>query len=34
VNGDPIVATRRLFVSGLDGAEGAYLDPLTGDYLF
>jgi len=33
-NGDPIVATRQLFISGLDGAEGALTDPLTGDFLF
>lgn len=33
-NGDPIVATRRVFVSGLGGAEGAVIDPVTGDFLF
>jgi len=33
-NGDPIVATRRTFISGLDGAEGAAIDPVTGDFLF
>jgi hypothetical protein len=33
-NGDPIVSTRRLFVVGLEGAEGAFIDPLTGDFLF
>lgn len=33
-NGDPIVATRREFVTGLTGAEGAAIDPLTGDFLF
>jgi hypothetical protein len=33
-NGDPIIATRRRFITGLDGAEGALLDPVTGDYLF
>jgi Calx-beta domain len=33
-DGDPIVATRRDFVTGLSGAEGAFLDPLTGDFLF
>ena len=33
-NGDPIVGTRRNFLSGLDGAEGATFDPLTGDFLF
>ena len=33
-NGDPVIATRRSFISGLDGAEGALLDPVTGDFLF
>jgi hypothetical protein len=33
-NGDPVVATRRTFVDGLTGAEGALLDPSTGDFLF
>lgn len=33
-NGDPIVATRRIFITGLSGAEGATIDPLTGDFLF
>jgi hypothetical protein len=33
-NGDPIVSSRRGFITGLDGAEGALLDPVTGDYLF
>jgi len=33
-NGDPIVSTRRTFLTGLDGAEGALVDPVTGDYLF
>lgn len=32
--GNPIVGTRRLFVVGLEGAEGAFIDPLTGDFLF
>lgn len=32
--GNPIVDTRRLFVIGLEGAEGAFIDPLTGDFLF
>ncbi|MCC6213291.1 MAG: hypothetical protein IT376_00340 [Polyangiaceae bacterium] len=31
---DPIVSTRRAFLFGLTGAEGAYFDPPTGDYLF
>jgi hypothetical protein len=33
-NGDPVIATRRAMISGLDGAEGALLDPVTGDFLF
>ena len=33
-NGDPVVASRRTFVTGLDGAEGAFFDPVTGDFLF
>lgn len=33
-NGDPIVATQRVFISGLGGAEGAAIDPVTGDFLF
>jgi hypothetical protein len=32
--GDPIPATRTVFLSGLAGAEGAVSDPLTGDFLF
>ena len=27
-------ASRRDFLVGLDGAEGAVLDPVTGDFLF
>ncbi|MEO5734888.1 MAG: PEP-CTERM sorting domain-containing protein [Rubrivivax sp.] len=33
-NGNPLVATRRTFLSGLSGAEGAVIDPVTGDFLF
>jgi len=33
-NGDPVAATRGLFLSGVEGAEGAAVDPLTGDFLF
>ena len=33
-NGDPILATRRDFITGLGGAEGAAIDPVTGDFLF
>ncbi len=32
--GDPILGTRRTFVSGLAGAEGAFIDPISGDFLF
>ena len=33
-NGNPILSTRRDFLSGLFGAEGAAIDPVTGDFLF
>ncbi|MCC6358629.1 MAG: hypothetical protein IT450_07795 [Phycisphaerales bacterium] len=33
-NGDPIPATQRPFITGLSGAEGAAIDPVTGDFLF
>jgi hypothetical protein len=33
-NGDPIIASRRTVIGGLSGAEGALLDPVTGDFLF
>ena len=33
-SGNPLVNTRRTFVSGLSGAEGAPIDPVTGDFLF
>jgi PEP-CTERM motif len=33
-DGNPIVASRRDFVIGLVGAEGALVDPVTGDFLF
>jgi hypothetical protein len=33
-NGNPLVATRRDFLTGLTGAEGAVFDPVTGDFLF
>ena len=33
-NGDPILTSRRDFLTGLVGAEGATLDPVTGDFLF
>ncbi len=31
---DPIPSTRRVFMSGLSGAEGAASDPRTGDFFF
>jgi hypothetical protein len=31
---NPVPATRALFINGLTGAEGAVIDPLTGDFLF
>jgi hypothetical protein len=34
VQGDPVIATRRTFMTGLNGAEGAHIDPVTGDFLF
>lgn len=33
-NGNPIVSTRRDFITELTGVEGAFVDPLTGDFLF
>lgn len=33
-HGDPKLATRRPFIAGLQGAEGAYRDPATGDFFF
>ena len=33
-NGDPITSTRRVVVKGLSGAEGAAIDPATGDFFF
>lgn len=33
-DGNPILSSRRSFLDGLEGAEGATLDPLTGDFLF
>jgi len=32
--GDPVLPSRRLFVQGLDGAEGAFVDRESGDFLF
>lgn len=32
--GNPIVGTRRDFITGLSGAEGAFIDPVTGDFVF
>lgn len=33
-DGNPKVETRKLFIGGLEGAESAYVDPLSGDFLF
>jgi hypothetical protein len=33
-NGDPLPATRTLFVKSVPGAEGAAIDPISGDFLF
>ncbi|WKZ65071.1 MAG: T9SS type A sorting domain-containing protein [Flavobacteriales bacterium] len=33
-NGLPVPTTARDVVTGLTGAEGAFIDPLTGDFLF
>ncbi|MFO0669730.1 MAG: hypothetical protein U0235_08910 [Polyangiaceae bacterium] len=33
-DGDPSLATRKTFLTGLSGAEGAFFDPATGDFLF
>ena len=33
-SGDPVIASRRDFITGLQGAEGAYRDPVTGDFFF
>jgi hypothetical protein len=32
--GNPIASSRRLFLTGLTGAEGAVIDPVSGDFLF
>ena len=33
-NGDPIIASMQDFIQGLNFAEGACIDPVTGDFLF
>lgn len=33
-NGNPLIATRQDFITGLSGAEGGAIDPITGDFLF
>jgi len=33
-SGNPVLATRRDFMTGLGGAEGAAFDPFSGDFLF
>jgi hypothetical protein len=32
--GNPVIASRRLFIEGLVGAEGAAIDPVSGAFLF
>jgi hypothetical protein len=32
--GNPVLTSQRNFLSGLSGAEGAAVDPVTGDFLF
>jgi hypothetical protein len=32
--GNPVSASRAVFINGLTGAEGAAIDPVTGDFLF
>lgn len=32
--GNPITESHRVFITGLTGAQGAVIDPLTGDFLF
>ena len=34
VSSNPLVTTRRDFLTGLTGAEGATIDPVTNDFLF
>lgn len=33
-NGDPVFASAHDFITGLSGAEGAAIDPVTGDFFF
>lgn len=33
-NGNPVLASRQAFVTGLTGAEGSAIDPVTGDLFF
>lgn len=33
-NGDPVIADQQEFMAQLSGAEGAFIDPVTGDFLF
>ncbi len=33
-NGDLMTGTAQNFITGLGGAEGAFIDPITGDFLF
>jgi hypothetical protein len=33
-DGNPLASSKVPFITGLNGAEGAFIDPLTGDFLF
>ncbi len=33
-SGNPVIASRRLFIDGLTGAEGAAIDPVSGEFIF
>ena len=33
-NGDPVLSNAQNFITGLGGAEGTFIDPVTGDLLF
>jgi hypothetical protein len=33
-SGNPVIASRRLFIDGLSGAEGAAIDPVSGEFIF
>jgi len=33
-NGNPVISSKRDFITGLSGAEGAAIDPVTGQFVF